>query len=149
MNEKSRKERSMQMRLGADSWLLFKVAEKDDAAILLLKEVEYGKHRLIVSVLSFGEIKVGMYRLGKPQLAEEAIMNFVAIPNVEVVNVDLEVVDEAARRKSSLGLSFVDSLILASALIKGCEIFVTGDSDFEIVEKQNIVTVRRPESIVG
>jgi len=137
------------MRLGADSWLLFKVAEKNDDAIHLLREVEHGKHRLIVSVLSFGEIKVGMYRVGKPQLAEEAIMNFVAIPNVEVVNVDLEVVDEAARRKSSLGLSFVDSLILASALIKGCEIFVTGDSDFDIAEKQNIVTVRKPEAIVG
>lgn len=136
------------MRLGADNWLFFKVAEKDDAAMRLLKEVEHGKHRLIVSVLSFGEIKVGMYRVGKPELAEEAITNFVAIPNVEIVSVDLEVVDEAARRKHSLGLSFVDSLILATALIRGSEVFVTGDSDFNIVEKQGIIVVREPESIV-
>lgn len=136
------------MRLGADSWLFFKVAEKDDAAMRLLKEVEHAKHRLIVSVLSFGEIKVGMYRAGKPELAEEAITNFVAIPNVEIVNVDLEVVDEAARRKHSLGLSFVDSLILATALIRGSEVFVTGDSDFNIAEKQGIIVIRRPESIV-
>ena len=137
------------MRLGADSWLFFKVAEKDDMTMCLLKEIERGKHRLIVSVLSFGEIKVGMYRIGKPELAEEAITNFVAIPNVEVVNVDFEVVDEAARRKHSLGLSFVDSLILATALIKGCEVFVTGDSDFDIAEKQKIILVRKPESIIG
>ena len=132
------------MRLGADSWLFFKVAEKDDATMLLLKEVESGKHRLIVSVLS-----LGMYRVGKPELAEEAIANFVAIPRVEIVNVDFEVVDEAARRKHSLGLSFVDSLILATALIKGCEVFVTGDSDFDIAEKQKIILVRKPDSIVG
>ena len=137
------------MRLGADSWLFFKVAEKDDATMDLLKEVEHGKHRLIVSVLSFGEIKVGMYRVGKPELAEEAITNFVAIPNVEIVNVDLEVVDEAARRKHSLGISFVDSLILATALIRGSEVFVTGDSDFDVAEKQRIIVVREPESIIG
>ncbi|MBC8228365.1 PIN domain-containing protein [bacterium] len=77
------------------------------------------------------------------------VTNFVAIPNVEIVDVGFEVVDEAARRKHSLGLSFVDSLILATALIKGCEVFVTGDSDFDIAEKQKIILIRKPESIVG
>jgi len=67
------------MRLGADSWLFFKVAEKNDEAMLLLKEVECGKHHLIVSVLSFGEIKVVMYRRGKPELAEEVIIFFLSV----------------------------------------------------------------------
>ena len=42
----------------------------------------------------------------------------------------------------------MDALILATALIKGCEVFVTGDSDFDIAEKQKIILVREPESIV-
>ena len=136
------------MRIGADSWLLFEIANRDKNAVKLLEEVEIGIHKLFISVLCFGELKVGMYRIGKPEVAERAIIKFLTIPNVKVVDVDMNVVDVGARRRHSLGLSFMDALILATSLVNDCDVFISGDSDFEIAEKQNIIKVMVPENVV-
>jgi hypothetical protein len=55
---------SLSLNLLSSGFSNRQVAEKDDMTMCLLKEIERGKHRLIVPVLSFGEIKVGMYRIG-------------------------------------------------------------------------------------
>lgn len=132
-----------QMKLGIDTWFLFALKNKDRAAEKLLD----GRHTFVVSTVSIFELFRKCYQHGMPEEAARMEHLLLISPIVEVVDIDLEISKAAARYSAGLGLSSMDSLILAVSVIKRCDLLVTGDPDFDVAAEQKIIKVCLPEEI--
>lgn len=115
----------------------------------LFREIVLGEHELFISTICIAELSSVLLRKGQPQLAEKLKTQLVAFPSVNIVSVDLDTASDAAKRKHSLGLSVCDAIILTTALIEDCDVFIAEDSDFEVVKKQNIIKIVKPAELIS
>jgi len=82
--------------------------------------------RLITGAFTFGEVLAGVYRKGRPELADqfrELLRSIVA----EVVPFTEETADHYARIRGSLGTTPADAIHLASAAHAATDLFLTND----------------------
>ena len=63
------------------------------------------------------------------------------LPSITVVPVSVAIATDSARYRAGVGLATVDSIILATFLASGCELALTTDSDFSIINERNILPV--------
>jgi len=93
-----------------------------------------GSHRLVMSVVSWGEVcYIALREYGEDHA--ERVMRALDNMPVEIVNAGREVALEAARFKARGGLSYADCFVCGlAAVTKGAEI-LTGDPEFRSVEK--------------
>lgn len=126
------------MRVGLDTWFLYHLAERQEDCLALLRQEE----EFIVSALTIFEMTRLCLQRGTPQLARELVQLCQAI--MLTVPIDIPIAERAAHYAHGLGLGMGDAIILTTALLKDCEYFITGDSDFAIVEQQGLIKVRTP-----
>lgn len=81
------------------------------------------------------------FRIAKPESGLTWLHLLQAFPNIHLESVTLEIAEKSAGYRHGLGLSTVDSLILATFVQSGCELMVTSDSDFEMVARQQVIPV--------
>ena len=100
----------------------------------LLHEAAEGNHRLVMSVVNWGEVcYITLREYGADHV--ERVMHALDNMPVEIVDAGREVTLEAARFKARSGLSYADSFACGLAkVLKGAEL-VTGDPEFHAVEK--------------
>ncbi len=136
------------MRIGADTYFLVLLANKDSHTQQLFRQVIEGKHELFISTISITEISTVLYRKGQPELAEKMKAQLVAFPSVNLVSVSLDIASDAAKRKHSFGLSTCDSIILSTALMEDCDVFIAEDSDYKQVKEQGVIKIVKPEELI-
>jgi predicted nucleic acid-binding protein len=106
----------------------------------LLSEIEKGVRKGITSTISLMEIIVKPLSMGRNDIArkyEALLMNF---PNLEVVDIDRDVIRQAARLRAEYRLRPPDALQVSACLLGGAEVFVTNDRQLNrLKEKMNIV----------
>lgn len=129
------------MLLGADTGFFVKLEEKNLEALRLWDGVIEGKEDLMISTLSINELLVHFYRRGKSEKAKELLALTRSLGNIEFISVTEEIAEKSAGFRHGLGLHTVDSIILASFKIRGCELLVTTDPAFQIANEQNIINV--------
>lgn len=96
----------------------------------------------IVSTVTINEILVYSYKRGIPQeRAQQWLSLLQETSRIEIVPVSVAVAVRSAPFRHSLGLSTVDSIILATFIESGCQIMMTADSDFLTAHRQNVITV--------
>jgi len=105
------------------------------------------KHIFIVPVVAISELLSHAYRVGKPEAGREIKTLCLVSPFMEIKEIDLTIAEKAAGYKHGLGLSMLDSLILATSVCSNADILVTGDSDYDIAQTQNIINVKEPKDI--
>ena len=137
------------MRIGADTYFLVLLAGEDEDAQDLFRKIALGEHELFISTICIAELSSVLLRKGQSQLAEKLKTQLVAFPSVNIVSVDLDIASDAAKRKHSLGLSICDAIILTTALIEDCDVFVAEDIDYEFAKKQNIIKIVKPAEVVS
>jgi predicted nucleic acid-binding protein len=121
-----------------DSWALIAFFEDEPAAEQvekLLVKAESGTHKLLLSVVNWGEIYYNTMREVSQEAAEQKAKEMAGLP-IEIVGVDgenLDLVRQAADYKATRRLSYADAFAAALAKIRHAEL-VTGDHEFEEVE---------------
>lgn len=120
-----------------DSWALIAFFEDEPAAEAVEKILEQAaaeKHKLLISVVNWGEVYYNTMREVSETAAEQKLKEIAAMP-IEVVGVDQHLAKQAAHYKALHRMSYADCFGAALAKIKNAE-FVTGDPEFKEVEKE-------------
>lgn len=89
---------------------------------------ENANARFITSTITVTEYSVNPYRIGKPELVD-AFRQYLEVSRTYVINIDCKIADKAAKiRAKYKAFKTMDSLQLATAVINGCDIFLTNDT---------------------
>ena len=122
-----------------DSWALIAFFEDEPAAEeveKILQRAADEKHKLLMSVVSWGEIYYNTMREVSQAAAEQKARDIAALP-IEIVGVgdDLALARQAAIFKATHKMSYADCFAAALAKENKAEL-VTGDPEFKEVEKE-------------
>jgi ribonuclease VapC len=120
-----------------DSWALMALFNAETAAGdvgELLTQASAERHKLLMSVVNWGEIYYSVMRGASPEMAEQKAREIAAMP-IEIVPADLQQTRQAAIYKARCKMSYADCFGAALAKLKNAE-FVTGDPEFKEVEKE-------------
>ena len=122
-----------------DSWALIAFFEDEPAADeveKLLQQAADEKHKLLLSVVNWGEIYYNTMREVSQEAAEQKAQEIASLP-IDIVGVadDLTLARQAAIFKATKKMAYADCFAAALAKIKSVEL-VTGDPEFKEVEKE-------------
>lgn len=120
-----------------DSWALMALFNEEPAADeveKLLSQAAAEKHKLLMSVVNWGEIYYSIMRGASPAMAEQKIREIAAMP-IEIVDADWHLTRQAAIYKATRKMSYADCFGAALAKIRNAE-FVTGDPEFKEIERE-------------
>lgn len=120
-----------------DSWALIAFFEDEPAAEeveKLLQQAAAEKHKLLMSVVNWGEVYYNTMREVSQEAAEQKAREIATLP-IDIVGVgdDLALARQAAIFKAKHKMSYADCFAAALAKLKNAEV-VTGDSEFKEVE---------------
>jgi predicted nucleic acid-binding protein len=122
-----------------DSWALIAFFEDEPAAeavekLLALAVAE--KHKLLLSVVNWGELYYNTMREVSQEAAEQTVREIAALP-IEIVGVrdDLQLAKQAAIYKATHKMAYADCFAAALAKERKAEL-VTGDLEFKSLEKE-------------
>ena len=120
-----------------DSWALMALFNDEPAAEAvekLLEQATLEKHKLLMSVINWGEVFYSVMRGASQEMAEQKLKEMDAMP-IEIVEANLHLTKQAAIYKATKKMSYADCFGAALAKIRNAE-FVTGDPEFKEVEKE-------------
>ena len=120
-----------------DSWALMALFNGEpaaDAVEKILEQASADRHKLLMSVVNWGEIYYSVMRGASPAMAEQKVREIAAMP-IELVHADLHQAHQAAIFKATKKMSYADCFGAALAKMRNAE-FVTGDPEFKEVEKE-------------
>ena len=122
-----------------DSWALIAFLEDEPAADeveKLLQQAADERHRLLLTVVNWGEVYYNTMREVSQEAAEEKAQEIASLP-IDLVGVgeDLALVRQAAIFKATHKLAYADCFAAALAKLRNAEL-VTGDPEFKEVEKE-------------
>jgi predicted nucleic acid-binding protein len=117
-----------------DSWALIAFFEDEPAAEAvekLLAQAAADKHKLLLSVINWGEIYYNTMREVSQEAAEQQAQEIAALP-IDIIGVggDLALARQAAIFKATHKMSYADCFAAALAKAKNGEL-VTGDQEFK------------------
>ena len=126
-----------------DSWALIAFFEDEPAAETvekLLSQAAAEKHKLVLSVVNWGEIYYNTMREVSPAAAEQQARAIATLP-IDIVGVgdDLALARQAAIFKATHKMSYADCFAAALAKIKNAEL-ITGDQEFKALEDELKIT---------
>jgi Predicted nucleic acid-binding protein, contains PIN domain len=104
-------------------------------------EAVHGGCLLIVSTLVLHELLVLYYREGKPEIGRRFVSRLQKSTWVHIVPVSISIAEKSAGYRHGLGLSTVDSVILATVVEENCDELLTTDRHFVAADSQGIVKV--------
>ena len=122
-----------------DSWALIAFFEDEPAADdveRLLQQAADEKHKLLMSVVNWGEVYYNTMREVSQEAAEQKAHEIASLP-IDIIGVsdDLALTKQAAIFKATRKLSYADCFAAALAKQKNAEL-ITGDPEFKAVEKE-------------
>jgi len=120
-----------------DSWALMALFHEEPAADeveKLLSQAATDRHKLLMSVVNWGEIYYSVRRGASEEMAEQKVREIASMP-IEIVPADLQQTHQAAIFKATRKMSYADCFGAALAKIRNAE-FVTGDPEFKEIEKE-------------
>jgi predicted nucleic acid-binding protein len=120
-----------------DSWALIAFFEDEPAAEAveqILEQAAAERHKLLISVVNWGEIYYNTMREVSQEAAEQKLKEIAAMP-IEIVDADSGLTKQAAIFKATKKMSYADCFGAALAKIRNAE-FITGDLEFKEVERE-------------
>ena len=122
-----------------DSWALIAFFEDEPAAETvekLLAQAAAGTHKLLLSVVNWGEIYYNTMREVSKEAAEQHARAIAALPiDIVAVGDDLSLARQAAIYKATHKIAYADCFAAALAKEKKAEL-VTGDPEFKPMENE-------------
>lgn len=90
----------------------------------------------LIETISFSELEV------KPELIESYKNFFIKTENLETVNPNFEIADQAASLRRKYDLRTPDVIQLATAMISKAEVFITNDDRFRKIKELPILLLK-------
>lgn len=103
----------------------------------LFEAHQAGRLRFAITTITIAEVLTGPLRAGDDALAQRYRAIFEAW---QLVALDIDVAESAARLRASLGLKLADAVQAASALATNAAALVTHDRDFSRVRALRIIS---------
>jgi len=94
----------------------------------LLSSIEKGERKGVTSTITLMEIIVKPLALKQIDVARKYEAMLVNFPNLDIVDLDRDVIRQAARLRAEYRLRPPDALQIAAGLIYGIEAFITNDA---------------------
>ena len=122
-----------------DSWALIAFFEDEPAAEeveKLLHQAADERHKLLLSVMNWGEVYYNTMREVSQEAAEQKAQEIASLP-IDIVGMDddLALARQAAIFKATHKMAYADCFAAALAKVKNWEL-LTGDPEFKEVEKE-------------
>jgi uncharacterized protein len=120
-----------------DSWALMALFNGEQAADeveKILGQAATEKHRLLMSVVNWGEIYYSVMRGASADRAEQIAREIATMP-VEIIPADQAQTRQAAIFKATHNMSYADAFAAALAKERKAEL-ITGDTEFKTLEKE-------------
>ena len=108
----------------------------------LVGEIDQQDVSVIASELILVEILPGPVREGQRGLVANYLELMQRTPRFTLVQVDLRVIERAVQLRAGLRLRSMDALHLATALVHGCETFLTNDERLAVPDGIRLVTLK-------
>src|SRR5450759_2050956 len=97
----------------------------------LFSGIEMGERKGITSPITLMEIIVRPLALGRQDIARKYEALLVNFPNLAMVDLDRDVIRQAARLRADYRLRPPDALQVSACLLSGAEVFITNDRQIE------------------
>lgn len=107
------------MVIGLDSGFFISLMKGNEDATNVWGKFLENKDKLIVSILTVGEILYFSYRVGNQEEGQELVQGI--SQTADVIDVNHMIVEKAAGLKAGRGIPYIDSIILATFMIHKCE----------------------------
>ena len=107
-----------------------------------MHEARKGAVNLFLSLMNWGEIYYSVWKSKGEVLAEQSLLAMRELP-VKLIDINYDLVYQAAKFKGQHSLSFADCFAAALAKIEDCPV-LTGDKEFEAIkEKITIIWLKK------
>lgn len=94
---------------------------------LLFSGIEMGERKGVTSTITLMEIIVKPLSLGLIDVARKYEALLVSFPNLEIVDLDRDVIRQAARLRAEYRIRPPDALQAGACMLSGVEVFITND----------------------
>lgn len=123
--------------VGIDTGFFITLMRGNRQAVETWTSFSANDEKLIVSVLTLGEILYFSYRVGKPENGQEMTRGIVMAS--DVIDVNQAIVEKASALKTGRNIPYVDSIIIATFLENACtEIHTTDRKHFNKIKNNNV-----------
>ena len=93
----------------------------------LLSSIEMGERKGVTSAITLMEIIVKPLALGKIDVARKYEAMLVNFPNLDIIDLDRDVIRQAARLRAEYRIRPPDALQVGASLLYGADVFITND----------------------
>ena len=107
----------------------------------IFEAIENGRCRAAVSVISLMEVLVMPLRKGEARLASMYRVVFESMPNLSMVDVTPAVAEKAASIRAECNLSTPNSILLATTIDSGGDLFITNEPRLKRVENIEVAVL--------
>ena len=104
----------------------------------ILRRIERGKLKGVISNLVFAELLVPLYREGKAKAAAGLVSRLSSFSNLSVHGLDVETAAMAARLCAEHGLRTPDAIHAATAIMAGADGILTNDRQLRRLEGEDL-----------
>ncbi len=108
----------------------------------IMEKVETGATKAAISALTMTELLTGPYRCNNELLALEYHGLLYYFPNLEIVDITLDIAVDAARIRGVYDIATPDSLLLATALQVKADAFITSDKKLSGFKELEVLLIR-------
>ena len=108
----------------------------------IMESVERGVIKAAISALTMTELLTGPYRYKNDLLALEYHTLLYYFPNLQIVDISLDIAVDAARIRGEYEFATPDSLLLATALYVKADAFITGDKRLLKFKELEVLSIR-------
>ena len=108
----------------------------------LVREIDQQDISVIASELTLVEILPNPVREGQRRLVASYLDLMQRTPRFTLVQVDRRVIERAVQLRADLRLRSMDALHLATAMVHGCETFLTNDGRLAVPDDIRLVTLK-------
>ena len=110
-----------------------------------LSVLDEGAFQAIASPVTLTECLILPLRLGQTQLQQDFINLLTMTESIAFAPIEAKVSKQAAELRVKYGLKLPDALQVATALVNGCEVFLTNDATLKRVTELRVVVLSELE----
>lgn len=108
----------------------------------LTADIDRRSVAVIASELIFVELLPRPLRDGRGALVSSYLKLMQQTPQITLAPVDRRVIEQAVQLRADLHLRSMDALHLATAIVHGCETFLTNDQSLRATDRIRVLTLR-------
>ena len=112
-----------------------------DRVLSIFQQIDNGYINAVTTPVTLAECLVHPLRLGLAALRQDFIDVVVTGANTTFVSIDQQVGETAARLRAQYNLLLPDALQMASAIVTGCDAFLTNDAQLARVTELTVLVI--------